>query len=36
MDHGEIKEEGTHQELLAMNGFYKKLYQIQFATEKAG
>jgi len=36
MDHGEIKEEGTHQELLGMNGFYKKLYEIQFATEKVG
>jgi ATP-binding cassette subfamily B multidrug efflux pump len=36
LDHGEIKEEGTHQELLGMNGHYKKLYEIQFATEKAG
>ena len=36
MDHGEIKEAGTHQELLGMNGFYKKLYEIQFAPERAG
>jgi len=36
LDHGEIKEQGTHQELLGMNGYYKKLYEIQFATEKAG
>jgi ATP-binding cassette subfamily B multidrug efflux pump len=36
LDHGEIKEEGTHQELLGINGYYKKLYEIQFAAEKAG
>jgi ATP-binding cassette subfamily B protein len=36
LDHGEIKEQGTHQELLGINGYYKKLYEIQFATEKAG
>lgn len=30
LDHGEIKEEGTHQELLKMNGFYKRLYNLQF------
>lgn len=29
MDHGEIKESGTHQELLSMNGIYKNLYEIQ-------
>ena len=27
---GEIKEVGTHQKLLTMNGLYKKLYEIQF------
>jgi hypothetical protein len=27
----EIKEVGTHQELLALDGFYKKLYEIQFS-----
>ncbi len=31
LDHGEKKEEGTHQELLKQNGFYKNLYEIQFA-----
>jgi len=36
LDHGEIKEEGTHQALLGINGYYKKLYEIQFAAEKAG
>lgn len=30
LDHGEIMEEGTHQELLKKNGFYKNLYEIQF------
>jgi ATP-binding cassette, subfamily B, multidrug efflux pump len=34
-DHGEIKEEGRHHELLSKDGYYKKLYRIQFATEKA-
>lgn len=29
MHHGEIKESGTHQELLAMDGLYKKLYELQ-------
>ena len=29
MHHGRIRESGTHQELLAMNGIYKKLYQLQ-------
>jgi ATP-binding cassette subfamily B protein len=31
MEKGEIKETGTHQELLAQNGLYKKLYELQFA-----
>lgn len=30
LDHGEIKESGSHQELLKQNGFYKKLYEVQF------
>lgn len=29
-DKGEIKEMGTHGELLAINGYYKKLYDLQF------
>ena len=32
MHHGEIKESGTHQELLAQNGIYKKLYDLQRRT----
>lgn len=31
LDKGEIKETGTHDELLATNGFYAKLYEMQFA-----
>jgi len=34
MDHGDIVESGTHDALLAKNGFYAKLYNSQF--EKAG
>lgn len=29
MHHGKIKESGSHQELLAQNGLYKKLYDLQ-------
>ena len=29
MHHGEIKESGAHQELLAKDGLYKKLYELQ-------
>jgi ATP-binding cassette subfamily B multidrug efflux pump len=30
LDHGEVMESGTHQELLQKDGFYRKLYEIQF------
>ncbi|MFL0270027.1 ABC transporter ATP-binding protein [Candidatus Clostridium radicumherbarum] len=30
MDHGDIVEQGTHEELLAKNGFYANLYNSQF------
>ena len=32
LDHGEIVEQGTHDELMARGGFYKKLYQAQFES----
>tara|TARA_R110001592_G_scaffold162584_2_gene396090 strand:- start:240952 stop:242775 length:1824 start_codon:yes stop_codon:yes gene_type:complete len=31
MDHGEVVEEGTHDELLAKGGFYTRLYTMQFS-----
>ena len=31
LDHGDIIEQGTHQQLLEKNGFYTKLYNSQFA-----
>ena len=31
MDHGNIIEQGTHEELLQKNGFYAKLYNSQFS-----
>ena len=30
MDNGKIVEQGTHQELLNKNGFYRSLYELQF------
>ena len=33
MNQGHIIEQGTHEELLAKNGFYTKLYNSQFAAE---
>ena len=34
MDHGDIVEQGTHEELLAKKGFYEKLYDSQFEVEE--
>ena len=34
MDHGEIVERGTHEELLAMNGRYRKLHDTQFSMDR--
>ncbi len=33
MNHGNIVEQGTHEELLKQKGFYADLYQIQFCME---
>jgi ATP-binding cassette subfamily B multidrug efflux pump len=30
LDKGEIKEQGTHADLIALNGYYRKLYEMQF------
>lgn len=35
MDKGEIMEQGSHNELLKLNGFYKSLYELQFADKVA-
>jgi ATP-binding cassette subfamily B protein len=35
LDKGEIKEMGTHSELLQKGGFYSKLHQMQFEKQKA-
>ncbi|MGN0312657.1 MAG: ABC transporter ATP-binding protein [Lachnospiraceae bacterium] len=34
MDKGQIKECGSHQELLAKNGIYRKLYELQLASQE--
>jgi ATP-binding cassette, subfamily B, multidrug efflux pump len=34
MHRGELRESGTHQELLAMRGIYRRLYELQFQAEK--
>ncbi len=34
MDKGLVVEEGKHEELLAMEGYYNKLYQMQFKSEE--
>lgn len=35
LDKGELKEFGSHEELLALNGYYKKLYDMQFMKNRA-
>ena len=36
LHHGEIREQGTHQELLAHRGLYWKLYKLQYADSYSG
>jgi len=33
LEKGEIKEKGTHQQLLKLDGYYKQLYDLQFSSE---
>jgi len=35
LDKGELKEMGTHDELLAKGGFYARLHEMQFAKKAA-
>lgn len=34
LDKGQLKEFGSHSELLAMNGYYRRLYDMQFMKQK--
>jgi ATP-binding cassette subfamily B protein len=34
MHHGEIREMGTHNELLALNGIYRTLYELQYKEQE--
>ena len=36
LNEGKVAEEGTHAELLARDGLYKRLYEIQFASQGEG
>ncbi len=36
MHHGEIRETGTHQELLAKGGLYRTLYELQYKGQEIG
>jgi ATP-binding cassette subfamily B protein len=36
LHHGEVREEGTHQELLALNGLYRTLYELQYKDQDVG
>jgi ABC-type multidrug transport system fused ATPase/permease subunit len=35
MHHGELREQGTHDELLVLDGIYKKLYELQYREQEA-
>ncbi len=35
LHHGEVREQGSHQELLAQRGLYWKLYKLQYADTRA-
>jgi ATP-binding cassette subfamily B multidrug efflux pump len=35
LHHGEIREAGSHRELLARGGIYRKLYELQYKSQEA-
>jgi ATP-binding cassette subfamily B protein len=35
LQHGEIRERGSHRELLALQGLYQRLYQLQLSAQEA-
>jgi ATP-binding cassette subfamily B protein len=35
LHHGEIRERGSHRELLAQRGLYERLYQLQLSGQEA-
>lgn len=35
LHHGEVREQGSHQELLALNGLYARLYRLQYREQFA-
>ncbi len=35
MHHGEIRERGSHQELLRLDGMYRRLYELQYSDQAA-
>jgi ATP-binding cassette subfamily B protein len=34
MHRGQIRERGTHQDLLAHGGLYRRLYELQYADQE--
>ena len=36
MHKGELREEGSHQELLAKRGLYYRLYELQYKDQEVG
>jgi len=34
IDHGQVRERGRHEELLAAGGLYAELYHTQFASQE--
>ena len=36
MHKGQLREQGTHQELLALHGLYWRLYRLQYKDQESG